>query len=113
MPHLEHIGIAVDDVDAVDLEAVAPAVRHAEVFPRGANVTLSPWLTHRHPGYWEAPERFDPDRFLPERSEGRPRGAYFPFGAGGRRQSARIARLRPAAGQTPRIIEGHRSRASR
>lgn len=53
--------------------------------PRGANVTLSPWLMHRHPGYWEAPDRFDPDRFLPERSESRPRGAYFPFGAGGRR----------------------------
>ena len=29
-------------------------------------------------------EGLDPDRFLPERSEGRPRLAYFPFGAGGR-----------------------------
>lgn len=53
--------------------------------PRGSNVTLSPWLLHRHPGLWEAPERFDPDRFRPERAAGRPRGAYFPFGAGGRR----------------------------
>lgn len=31
----------VDSVAAVDLEAVAPPVRHAAVFPEGANVTLA------------------------------------------------------------------------
>ncbi|ADQ67847.1 diaminopimelate epimerase [Halogeometricum borinquense DSM 11551] len=31
----------VDDVDAVALESVAPAVRHADVFPDGANVTVA------------------------------------------------------------------------
>jgi len=31
----------VDDADDVDLEAVAPPVRHADVFPEGANVTLA------------------------------------------------------------------------
>ena len=36
-----HAVAFVDDVDAVDLEAVAPAVRHADVFPEGANVTLA------------------------------------------------------------------------
>ena len=36
-----HAVAFVDDVDAVDLEAVAPPVRHADVFPRGANVTLA------------------------------------------------------------------------
>ncbi len=45
---------------------------------------LSPYVTHRHPEFWDDPETFDPDRFLPERSEGRPRYAYYPFG-GGRR----------------------------
>jgi cytochrome P450 len=52
--------------------------------PRKCMVTMSPWITHRHPDLWENPESFDPDRFLPERSEGRPRHAFFPFGAGGR-----------------------------
>ncbi len=36
-----HAVAFVADVDDVDLTAVAPAVRHADVFPRGANVTLA------------------------------------------------------------------------
>ncbi|QLG26405.1 diaminopimelate epimerase [Halorarum halophilum] len=36
-----HAVAFVDDVDAVDLPAIAPAVRHADVFPEGANVTLA------------------------------------------------------------------------
>jgi cytochrome P450 len=47
-------------------------------------IFLSPWLMHRDPRFWDAPEAFDPDRFLPERSRGRPRYAYFPFGGGPR-----------------------------
>ncbi|ELZ71988.1 diaminopimelate epimerase [Haloferax prahovense DSM 18310] len=36
-----HAVAFVDDVDDVDLESVAPAVRHAPVFTEGANVTLA------------------------------------------------------------------------
>ncbi|MFD1634012.1 diaminopimelate epimerase [Haloplanus ruber] len=36
-----HAVAFVDDVDAVDLSTVAPPVRHAAVFPEGANVTLA------------------------------------------------------------------------
>jgi len=36
-----HAVAFVDDVDAVDLDAVAPAVRHADAFPEGANVNLA------------------------------------------------------------------------
>jgi diaminopimelate epimerase len=36
-----HAVAVVDDVDAVDLEAVAPPVRHADAFPEGANVTFA------------------------------------------------------------------------
>jgi cytochrome P450 len=52
--------------------------------PAEALVIISPYVTHRLPGLWADPERFDPDRFLPERSQGRPRFAYFPFSAGPR-----------------------------
>jgi diaminopimelate epimerase len=36
-----HAVIFVDDVDAIDLDAVAPAIRHHDVFPQGANVTFA------------------------------------------------------------------------
>jgi cytochrome P450 len=50
----------------------------------GRQVLFSQWVMHRHPSYWENPEGFDPERFGPERSAGRPHGTYFPFGAGPR-----------------------------
>lgn len=52
--------------------------------PANSIVLLSPYVTHRHPVFWEDPEKFDPERFAPERSAGRPRFAYFPFGGGPR-----------------------------
>lgn len=42
------------------------------------------YAIHRHRLIWDDPESFDPDRFSPERSRGRHRGAYLPFGAGPR-----------------------------
>ena len=50
--------------------------------PAGTQMLVSPWATHRHPQFWEDPEAFDPDRFLPARSEGRAPFAYLPFGGG-------------------------------
>jgi cytochrome P450 len=52
--------------------------------PAGSLVWVSPYVTHRHPAYWERPEEFDPERFTPERSASRPRFAYFPFSTGPR-----------------------------
>ncbi|MBI2468628.1 MAG: cytochrome P450 [Candidatus Rokubacteria bacterium] len=61
----------------------ADAIGHCRI-PSGSLVLLSPYVTHRHPEFWEAPETFDPDRFAPSRSVGRPSYAYFPFGGGPR-----------------------------
>lgn len=52
--------------------------------PKGSVVMLCLYTTHRHPDFWDDPERFDPDRFLADRHQHRSRGAYFPFGAGQR-----------------------------
>ncbi len=40
----------VDDIDAVDVESVAPAVRHAECFPVGTNVTFAERVESRRAG---------------------------------------------------------------
>ncbi|WP_344597913.1 cytochrome P450 [Actinomadura vinacea] len=48
----------------------------------GSPVLISPYLTHRLKSVWEDPTRFDPDRFLPERTRDHHRYAYFPFGGG-------------------------------
>jgi cytochrome P450 len=52
--------------------------------PKGTLVGVIPWCIHRDPRWWPDPQRFDPDRFLPEAVEARPRYAYLPFGAGPR-----------------------------
>ena len=52
--------------------------------PAFTTIILSPYVTHRHPEFWEDPERFDPERFLPERLARRARYAFFPFGGGPR-----------------------------
>jgi cytochrome P450 len=45
---------------------------------------VSFYAMHRDPALWAEPLRFDPDRFLPERSKGRSRWQYLPFGGGPR-----------------------------
>ncbi len=52
--------------------------------PAGADVLICPYTLHRHPWFWEEPERFDPDRFLGDRRTGRHAFAYIPFGGGPR-----------------------------
>jgi len=53
--------------------------------PAGDVVLVNPWAMHRNPTYWPDPERFDPDRFLPERVASRPKLAFLPFIAGNRK----------------------------
>jgi cytochrome P450 len=52
--------------------------------PPRTDVLISPYLIQRHPAYWPRPERFDPDRFLPEANAARNRFVYLPFGLGPR-----------------------------
>lgn len=52
--------------------------------PAGADVLVCPYTLHRHSSFWDAPEKFDPDRFDPDGPNDRPRYAYIPFGAGPR-----------------------------
>lgn len=52
--------------------------------PAGSLVIISPYIIHRHPAYWESPDTFNPERFMPDRISARPHFAFIPFGGGPR-----------------------------
>jgi cytochrome P450 len=52
--------------------------------PRNRGILVLIYAIHRNPKYWDAPHTFDPDRFTPTRSKGRPAHAFLPFGEGPR-----------------------------
>ncbi|XP_030754985.1 cytochrome P450 4C1-like [Sitophilus oryzae] len=55
-----------------------------KTFPKGANVILYTHALHRNSKYWPNPEKFDPDRFLPEEIAKRPPYCYMTFSGGPR-----------------------------
>jgi cytochrome P450 len=64
--------------------AIGPDRLGGYAVPAGTDVFLSPFVIHRHPAFWDHPDRFDPTRFEAGRSEARHKFAYLPFGAGPR-----------------------------
>ena len=50
--------------------------------PAGAPVIVATTVTHHLPEFFPDPERFDIDRYLPERAEHKQTDAYVPFGVG-------------------------------
>jgi cytochrome P450 len=52
--------------------------------PKGAICIMSQYLMHHDERFFPDPDRFDPERWTPERREERPKFCYFPFGGGAR-----------------------------
>ena len=52
--------------------------------PAGSVVVVAPWLLHRHPKHWDAPDAFDPHRFATPNGAEALRCAYMPFSLGER-----------------------------
>lgn len=52
--------------------------------PKGTSALIAPWAIHMNKDIYPDPEKFDPDRFLPENSANRHPFAYIPFSAGSR-----------------------------
>ena len=67
---------------AVSREAAADVTIGDHVFRRGAIIMMSQFVMHRHPRYWSAPDRFDPDRFTVP--DGIRPFTYLPFSSGTR-----------------------------
>jgi cytochrome P450 len=81
----------------------------------GTTVIISPWVCHRNPQFWSAPEAFNPDRFLGEQAAHHVRYTYLPFGAGPRQcigagfalQEATIALAVLARRFNAELVPGH------
>jgi cytochrome P450 len=71
-------------VPSMEREALADDTLGGRRIPAGSTVMISPWVLHRHKKLWENPGRFDPERFSAEKSAGRARFSYLPFGGGQR-----------------------------
>ena len=78
-------------LEALRLYPVAPvAIRQAvntfefggHTIPAGTHVLVATTVPHRCAEYYPHPERFDIDRYTPERAEHRTFGVYAPFGLG-------------------------------
>ena len=72
-------------VPGTDRQAIAPNEILGIKIHIGDIILVSPKLTHHDPRWYPEPERFDPDRWLPERADAVPKFAYVPFGGGARK----------------------------
>jgi cytochrome P450 len=90
VPQLRYTRVVVDEA----LRLYPPAfsiVRQAKAADAAAGVPIPargvvlivPWVLHRHRLLWRDPDRFDPERFMPD-AEPPTRFSYLPFGAGPR-----------------------------
>jgi cytochrome P450 len=91
MPRLEYTQMVIQEslrlyppFWAMTRQTVAGDTVGGYRIPAKALVVVSPYVTHRHPKFWEDPDRFDPLRFTAAQTARRHRLAYFPFGAGQR-----------------------------
>ena len=62
----------------------APDRLHGREIRPGDTLFLPLYALHRHRLWWDAPDAFRPERFLPEAAAGRDRFLHLPFGAGPR-----------------------------
>ncbi len=61
-------------------EAARDATIGDFVIPERTTVMISQWVMHRHPKYFEHPDKFMPERWTQEFEKQLPRGVYIPFG---------------------------------
>lgn len=71
-------------VHRIDREALGDDELCGQRIRKGDQVTIWPWVLHRHRTLWDEPDLFNPENFDPEAKLGRHRYQYMPFGAGPR-----------------------------
>ena len=69
---------------AIGREALRDTEIGGQPVARGTTVLMSPWVIHRDPRFYDAPDEFRPERWSDGLTARLPRYAYVPFGAGQR-----------------------------
>lgn len=70
-------------VPILSREAMAEDTIRGKKVPAGSIMLIVPWLIHRHKKYWDKPDHFIPERFMPD-SPKPIKFSYIPFSAGPR-----------------------------
>ncbi|MGZ8226472.1 MAG: cytochrome P450 [Methylococcaceae bacterium] len=71
-------------VPILSREAIADDTIRNRHVPAGSIMLVVPWLLHRHKLYWDKPDHFIPERFLPDAAVKPDKFAYVPFSVGPR-----------------------------
>jgi cytochrome P450 len=91
IPHLRYTNFVIKESMRL-YPAVAIMARQVKTacelagyqIPAGCIMTMSQWVMHRDPHYFEDPETFKPERWENDLEKQLPKGVYFPFGDGPR-----------------------------
>jgi len=70
-------------VPILSREAMAEDTIRGRKVPAGSIMLIVPWLIHRHKKYWDKPDHFIPERFMPDAPKPI-KFSYIPFSAGPR-----------------------------
>ena len=91
LDHLPFTGMVLDEslrlfppAWTLGRRAISDDVIDGFHIPANAVIAICIYVLHRHPGFWDNPDAFDPERFSPDNAKGRNKFAYIPFGAGPR-----------------------------
>nr|WP_269204795.1 cytochrome P450 [Motilibacter deserti] len=71
-------------VYAFDRKVLADTTVAGHRLRKGTVVVISPWVVHRHPGIYDRPEEFRPERWAGGAVRRLQRSSYLPFGGGPR-----------------------------
>lgn len=66
-------------------QAVEDVTIHGVFIPKGTQVVVSPYITHRDPRIFNKPGSWNPDRWAGDFEKTVPKGSYFPFSYGVRK----------------------------